>query len=549
MPRNAPTMILVAALAVSAALTLVLTWHLTFFQDTWDYLITRRAITADTVFSPHNEHIVAIPVLIEQLFLRVFGMSTAKPEYVLLVIGLLATAYLLFVYLKRRVDPWLALFAVALLLFLGPAFEVLLWPFEICFIGSTMFGIATLLALEREDLRGDVAACGFLVASLGFSSLGIVFLVAGFVAVILGRADRRFRRAYVFVLPGLLFAAWYVGWGHKAESHLSVHNLLASPRYVIEGVSVTVGSLSGVGSSPYGQPVDPAWGFALLVAMIIGLAYRQMRKPTVSPGLWPAAAALASYWFLAAFNEFPGREPTASRYQYAGAVLLFMVLANLLPGVRVGRRLLLLGAVATAAALGPNLVILNNAKDSLEEQTVFTRADTAALEIARRTVQPDFQLNPEVAGTPSLVNVYAGSYLEAVDEYGSPAYTPMELAGAPEPGRRAADVILSQALPISTATRNKAYEPEFNAENCVALPAGSLTPTSEVRLGPGLTRIELAPGPHAGFSLRRFAVGEFPAATKGGPGGSVTILRIPRDESDRPWYLHVEASQAARVCR
>ena len=36
----------------------------------------------DTLLQPHNEHLVLIPVLIEQLSLRLFGMTSALPEYV-----------------------------------------------------------------------------------------------------------------------------------------------------------------------------------------------------------------------------------------------------------------------------------------------------------------------------------------------------------------------------------------------------------------------------------------------------------------------------------
>ena len=86
--------------------------------------------------------------------------------------------------------------------------------------------------------------------------------------------------------------------------------------------------------------------------------------------------------------------------------------------------MLIAGAVVTACAIGPNLVILKDGRDILDPQSVLTRADTAALDIAERTVPEGFQLSPEVAGTPSLVNVYAGAYLDAADEYGSPAYTP-----------------------------------------------------------------------------------------------------------------------------
>jgi hypothetical protein len=546
--RNAPALLLGAALAVAAAMTLVLTREWTFLQDTWEFVVQRNHLTVDALLRPHNEHLVVFPVLIEQLLVRLFGMTTARPEYILLTLFLLATAVLLYVYVKRRVGPWLALFAAVSVLCLGPAWEALLWPFEITFVGPILFGLAMLLALEREDRRGDLAACAFLIAALGFSGLGIPFLAAAAVAIGLGPRESWLRRAYVVVIPGVLFAAWYLGWGHDAETHITIRNLFGSPRFVADEMAVAAGSLLGLGTNPVGGVTDPLWGRAILVALVVVLGYRQIRKPGLFPGLWPVAAAAGAYWFLTAFNQFPGRDPTSSRYQYAGVVFLLMILANLLKGVRPSRAVLIVVAVVTVLAAGPNLAVLKEGSEGLKQQSVLSRADTAAIEISRRTIDPGFQLSPEVAGTTTLINVIAGEYLAAVDRYGSPAYSPAELAAAPEAGRRQADIILAQALPLSTVTRLGAYSPGGGGENCVALPGGGAA-KPEVPVSAGLTRIELAPGPPASFSLRRFAVGEYPVPTEGAPGGSVTVLRIPRDATPRPWHLQVEAAQSARVCR
>jgi hypothetical protein len=546
MIRNAPVLLLAAAMVAAAIVTLALTSGTTFYADTWDVLINRRDPTVNTLLQPHNEHLILVPVLIEQLFLRVFGMTSALPEYLLLLAALAATAGLLFVYIERRVGPWLALFAAILLLFFGSAWEVLAWPFEITFCGPILFGLAMLLALEREDRLGDGAACVFLTAALGFSSLGVPFIVGAAVAVLQGKRETWLRRAYVVVIPFAFFLFWYVGWGHSAESHISLENLLTSPRFVADAVAAVVGSLLGLGTNPIDGGMNPLWGRAILVALVVVLGYRQLRKPGFYSGLWPIAAVATVNWFLTAFNEFAGRVPTASRYQYAGAVFILMILANLLKDVRPSRNVLLLCAAVTALAVGPNLVVLKQGGAYLKQQGVLTRSDTAAIEIARRTVDPEFQLNPEIAGTPALVNVFAGPYLEAVDEFGSPSYSVSELRSAPEEGRRQADIVLSQALPLSTVTHLGEFDPGADGENCVTI-RGAIP--SEMPVSPGLTRIELAPGPQAAFTLRRFAVGEYPATTEGAPGASTTLLRVPRDAVAQPWRLHVEARQLARVCR
>jgi len=548
--RNAPALLLGVALAASVALLLVFTREMTFLQDTWEFLMNRRAFTADALLRPHNEHIVVIPVLVEQLSLRVFGMTSARPEFVLEAIVLAAAALLLSVYARRRVGPWLALFAATLLLFLGPAWEVLLWPFELTLAGSVLFGLAMLVALDRDDRQGDIAACVFLALSLGCSSLGLPFVAAAAVDVFQKRRSRGLGRAYLVVVPALLYAAWYLGWGSEAETHVSLRNVLASPRFVAESMAAATGALFGLGTTPFGDSTDPSWGRAILVALVAVFAYRQVRKPGFAVGFWPVAAAAATNWFLTAFNQIPGRDPTTSRYQYVGAVFILLLLANLLQGVRFGRRALGVCAAVVALAVAVNLVVLKDGKNSFERTSVLTRADVAGIEIAHRTVEPGFFLSPELAGTTTLIDVQAGKYLDAVREYGSPAYTPAELAGAPDYGRRQADIVLSHALPLSTFTRLGGFDPHDAGENCIALRAAGASPPQEVRLSPGLTRIELAPGPDATFSLRRFATGEYPVPTEGAPGDSVTILRVPGDAAPQyPWYLQVDASQLARVCR
>jgi hypothetical protein len=547
--RNAALLLLGAALLAAACVLLSYSSGLTYFQDAWEYLMNRRGFGAGALLEPHNEHIVLIPVAIEQLALRLFGMSSPRPEYFVLTALLLLTAVAVFVYVRRRLGPWPALFAALALLFLGPAWQDLLWPFQIGFVGSLLCGVATLLALDREDRGGDAAACALLVLAVGFSSLGVAFAVGAVVDVLQRRRLRGLRRAYLAAVPLLLYAAWYAGWGHDAESHLTLHNVLVSPRFVVEAVAASLSSLLALGTV-FGEAVGRSkWGYVLLAALAAAAIYGLRRRPAVPPRLWPLLAAAATFWLLAAFNFIPGREAWSSRYLYAGAVFVLLIAAELLRGVRLGRpALVAAGAVAAAAAV-LNLTPLREGRDFLREQTVLARSDLAAIEIARRTVDPGFALTPEVAGTRFLTEVDAGEYLTAVDEYGSPAYTPAELARAAESGRAQADVVLANALPVTIETNGGHRAARFAGE-CVVLPAGDgAAGRAPLPLRPGLTRIELAAGAPATIRLRRFARDGYPLVSEGVPAGSTTLLRIPADRAARPWRLQVEAAQRAAVCR
>ena len=546
LPRQAPVILLGAAMAFSAALIIGFSWHTTFFGDTWELLVERRHITVDTLLKPHNEHLILFPVLISKVLIAIFGMGNDHAEVFVLVAMLCATAALLYAYVERKVGPWPALFGASLILFLGPAFEVLLWPFEITFVGPMMFGFAALLALENDSRRGDIVACVCLSLGLGFSDLGVPFIAAGLVAVLIGPRERWISRSYVWLVPGILFLIWYLGWGHEAESHITVHNILYSPVFVADSISTAIGALSGLGTEP-GLIVDEVWSRIVAVALIAAVAlWWSRRRPRIDRVLWPLLAVAAANWILAAFNDEAGRGPTASRYQYGGAIFVVAILACLFIGSRPSRNWLIAGAVATALAIGPNIVVMHEAGEHYKSEAVVTRADTAALEIAAETVEPGFQLNPEIAGTPVLVNVLAGPYLEAVAEHGSPAYSVAELEAAPPQGRVQADIVLASALPITAKTRLGEYA-SGGGENCVA--AGD-SGVEEVRIDPGKTRVEVAPGAEATLALRRFAgPGEFPVNIGAVAGESTTVLTVPRDKAPNPWYLHVVADQAIRVCR
>ncbi|HSK50264.1 MAG TPA: hypothetical protein VK889_07185 [Solirubrobacterales bacterium] len=544
--RNAPTVLFALVLLAAGMLLLALSWNTTFFQDTWAFILDRRGWSANDFLKPHNEHLVPIPVLVTKLQLELFGMGNARPEIVAMAATALAAAALLFVYVRRRLGPWPALLAGSLFALFGAAWPILLWPFQIEFTGPLMAGLATLLLLEREDRRGDALACLALVVTIAFGSLGLPFLAAVAVEIFLKRDARGLGRAYVVAVPVAFYGAWYLGWGHVAEDHLTLANVLNSPQYAMDGFASSAGALAGLSSIPVNSPGEPEWGRPLLLALI-GLAlFVKWRRPGISPYFWPVAAAAITYWFLAAFNYIPGREAYASRYLYGGGAFVLLMAASLLEGVRFSPRALAIGAVLTVLAIGPNLASMKDGAAWMREQSVITRADTAALEIARDTVSPYFPLAPpEVAGTASLSLVSAALYFDAVEEYGSPAYSPGELLSAPESGRRWADVVLSKALPLSLETRPDTTLPH-DPGRCTILGGGE---ASEVELRPGVTRIWVGPGPEAKLFLRRFAQEEFPVQMGALPGGSLSMLEVPRDRAPQPWYLRLLADQETRLCR
>jgi hypothetical protein len=528
-------------LCVAAAESVVLLLHygsgLTFYQDEWDVILHRRGLGLGSFLTPDNEHIFVIPSAIYKLLLATFGMTSTMPFRVVATMLLVATAVLLFAFLRSRVGDWLAPFAAVLVLFLGPAWQTLLLPVEMARVGSTAAGIGMLLALRRRDRAGDLWACGLATVSVLFFSLGVSFVLAAAVDVAQRRSEWR-RRIFIPAIPLAVYALWYVSYGHAATSNVSLHNIVHSPIYLLNALAAGFQSLFGLIPGDVLQLAHPTWGWAILAAVVVAIAMRLLRGGRVGDQLWPVVVAAASALLLAGIAYVPGREATESRFQYTAVIFSLLVLAELLAGVRPSRVVLWGAAAVSGLALAANLSTLSLGRDYMREQSDLTRADLGALEIASHTVANDFVLAPDISGTRFLNAVDAGPYLSAVRAFGSPADSQAELAAAASTDRAWADTVLARALPVSLTPSSDA-----RAQGRCA----NARPDFELRPGTS-TVIRLRRGPSATVRLGRFALPSHPVVAGTLDGGRGGVLSIPADTSVRPWHLAVRAGAPATVC-
>ncbi|MGA8219245.1 MAG: hypothetical protein WB771_11820 [Solirubrobacterales bacterium] len=528
--------LLVAGAAVSTAVLLELGSKLTFLLDDWEFLLYRPGLTAHSVLDPHGEHISIAPILIYKALLATVGMDSSLPYLAVDVAFVVATAVLLFVYLRRRLDPWLALLAAALVLTLGPAYDDLLWDFQMGFTGSLACGLGAILMLERGHGRGDALACGLLTVGVTFSSLGLPFIVAAAVDVAL-RAHR-LRRLYVVAVPALLYAVWWAGWGHTADTALSLHNVATTPEFVLDAAAGVFASLFGLVQTSAGVAAAQFdWGKPLLLAAVAIGAWRLRRIGRVPPALWIALALVGTFWILAGFNVKPGRGPTESRYLLPGVVFVLMIAGELLRGVRVPRVAVAIAYVVGVAALGSNVSELRDAYLAYRNTSDVIKADLGSVEIARDRIVSEILLDEAVADT-AYVHVTSSAFLSATDRYGSPADDPAQIAAAPEPARVAADKVLGRALSIGLTPSHGPLR------HCRRVPA----PGGILRLPPGGLGIRSSPLAGAQLSLRRFATGSFPVVLPPLAPGETGALRIPTDRATEPWELALRSNGPAVVC-
>jgi hypothetical protein len=536
------TILFAAAAAASGAVLLLLGSRLTFLLDDWEFLVYRRGFTADAILAPHGENIAVGPVLVYKGLLAALGMDSAFPFRVVSVAAFIASVAVLFVYLRRRIGEWPALAGAVAVLFLGAAWEDLLWPFQIGYFVSMGAGLGALLALERADRRGDLAAGALLTVSVLFSSLGLPFLAGAAVAIAIGPRSSWYGRSFVVAVPAAVFALWWLGWGHAAESAISGENIATAPLFLFDGFASSLSSLLGL-ATPRDEVAVGAldWGRPLLVAAVASCAWIFWTRRRVSGWLVVVGVIAAAFWLLAGINEKPGRDPLVSRYQYVGAIFVLLIAAELFRGGRLGRSGLAAVFAITVLAVASNLSYLDQSYRVYKQTSEIERADLAALEIARGAVAPSFVLSEELAHT-AYVRIEAGPYFSAVDAFGSPAYSEAELAAAPEPARQAADSVLASALGL----RVRAVRPPGDG-GCVAVapPAGG--GGTVIDLPPGGAVVDAPPEAPATLRLRRFATLFSIGAGRLEPGGAEAI-EIPSDGSQQPWQLELRSAGVARVC-
>jgi hypothetical protein len=536
--RIAPILLAVAAVA-SFALLIAWDSRLTFIADDWELLVVRHGWGASYFLDSFHGNVVLAPALVYKVMRELFGMGSATPYYVVAVATFVASAGLLYVYVRRRVGDWLALCVAALVLFLGAAFEDLFWAFQIGYFGSVAAGLGMLIALDRGDDRGDGIACVLLAVSLAFSSVGIPFAAGAIADLVLGRRPWR-RRAYVALLPVGLYALWWIGWGHSGEQHVSAHNLLTTPKFVFQAAGAGITSLLGLATGDGSEPSQPhlIWGELILVAGLGLGGWQLYRGRRISRGLAVALAVGLGFWIAAGANRDIGRLPTSSRYQFPSGVFLLLVAAEMARGLRVPRIALAAAAAVTGLAIAGGISLMHREYDQRWVPYADTlRSSLAALDIAGPAADPAYPVDFSPTNRAT-----AGAYLAATRKYGSPAFSESELAERPQGERAAVDLRIAQVEGL------RLHPPAAGQATaaCQTLRATSAGETGLTLLHGGFTLANRTSG-DVQVSLARFGDG-FPVGLGPVAPAVKTALDIPVDRSRRPWTLGLIGDGPVRLC-
>jgi hypothetical protein len=546
LPVPAATVALALLMAAAALLLLYAGRRLTFFYDEWNFITLRRGGSLDSYLAPHNGHLSLFPVLVYKALFATVGLRSYFPYRLVTVALHLLCAGLLYVIARRRLGPVGGLLPAGLLLFLGTAWQDLLWPFQIGYFGSIAGGLGALAVLDADPLERVWPAAALLTWSVSSSGVGIPYLVAAAALLLVRRAP--WRHLWVIAVPVVVYIAWYIGWGGGDQTSRSA--ILGAPQYIANAAAGAVAGIAGLDPTAWGPPL------AVAAVVMVALAWRRRGTAVITPMFAAALLGAVVFWGLTAIVRAGPAEPAASRYIYVGGVFVLLLGVEAARGIRWTTGWLPLAAVAVIGVFVANINVLRDGEGGLRASDDSVRASLAAVQIAAPIVPASFE--PDPTNAPQLT---AGDYLRAERDLGSPAPSISQLAASPESFRARSDIVLAHAESLRPGSqsglspaliRNDALYGAVAVRQGACeriLPRGALA-SLDVTLPSGTAiSIRAQPGARASVYVRRFASAFAPPTFTTVAGGASASVGFPRDlASQVPWHVQVVDPVTFSVC-
>jgi hypothetical protein len=527
--RIAPGLLALAMLA-SAALSLYLARGTTFSNDELHWVVAAPDLTLRSALDPYVGHLVLVPKLVYKVILETIGSSYLTFR-LLTLLALFVSVSLLFIWARRRVGDWLALAPCLVLLFFGSDGSHVLQGNGFTILTALACGVGALLALEKDSRAGDLLACLLLCLGAATYTVALPFM-AGVAVLVLARTDR-WRRIWIFLVPGLLYLAWRL-WAENSGTNLiggevDLTNLLLWPAWSFQAIGAVTGALTGLGydfSGPVEAPSAPAAGPALAVVFIGLLAWRY-RRETPSPMFWALCAVALAMFALQAVGWVPEfRYPGSPRYLFPGAFVLLLVGFEAGRGLTPNGRALLAVGILTLAGIATNLMFLRTAGAEYRNRAPDISAQVTASILLHRA--GNFPAGPKAKPLAGLVEPYATvitSIGEADDRYGGLGFDPGEITAQPESVRERIDSILVAAIdPFLAPVRGQ-------LKGCSPDPVAAGT-TQQLPPG-GATLVSKQGGT---IKIGRFA-DLIPATVGVLRPGRPAALRVPQDGQSTAWRI------------
>jgi hypothetical protein len=511
---------------------------------------------------PPGTYLIALPLLTVLAPLgELFGIEEYLPLR-LVGIGLVVlAAALLFELTRRRAGNVFGLAAGSLMLFLGAAGEVVVTPVRIPGLIATCAGLGMMLALDREDRRGDGVAAALGVVGIASHPVVLPFLAAAGVRIGFGAGSRLRRLALVVALPVALFGLWQVV-GYEQPDTIFRRTFTGTVEFAGDHLVSLVSTLTGTFRGPWADGTDFINAVAVAIAIVaaVALVVLCLRRRGISLGLAAALAAL----IVAAVAPVIGpsgvlfRMPEAPRYIHPGAIIGLWVIAEAIAAGRPWPSWVrpVAAFAATACLVGALISNVAELRDQADEEVRrgdVLRAELGALELARdidgstaaglaaregdqgsrlALAFSGGQLGPRGAGA---IVLGAPTYFDIEAEYGTPAIDADEIPTLPEGLRQQVDLVLGFALPLEASTAGDPPPGECS----------DIEPGGTATVAPGGALVN--PGRTTDAVLRVGLFADEPSYPVPIEAGGAYVA-LPDVVAGREWKLQADAERPVTVC-
>ncbi len=411
----------VVALAVLAVIMTAVGLHLllvvrglVFFQDEWAFVLGRRAISPDTLLTPYNVHWETLPILVYQVAFWLRGLHSYGLLAAAGVGGHLAAAGVLYVLLRPRVHPTLAVVGSLFLLMFFWSDEVLLWPVNLSFTLPVAFGLLACVFWER---RGTLArVTGSISMVLALASGGVALAMLAFAAIWMIAARRPVRDLAWPTASGFVFVAWLLAFGEgsrAADTLTGVDPAVLLP-FVATGLSTLAAPLFGLDH----RFQLPALAMVCVLAGIVVGSRRWVLDPIVVG----ATSGLFILYLLIGVGRaaaFGATGAAAPRYAYPALALALLAIMPTVDRLRRSThrgRFWILTGVWVLAIIAGDVDKAMRSEPVWQERAATIRAELAALDATRDAITPS--TDRRVIDRSFFFGLTAGDYYAAVDALG-----------------------------------------------------------------------------------------------------------------------------------
>ncbi len=556
---RAPIFALATVSVLAGVWFLVLTDGEYFFSDEWSRFSFFPNASLEWALHGTNGHLIFFNVLLYRAVLEIFGAESYLPFRLICLVLQISVVWLLFFYLRARVNGWLIVACVTPLLFLGSAWVVTASAYGVVILTPILFGLGALLAVDRRTTSFDLLASFLLVCALLSHSGGLPFLVGVSVLVLI--RERSWSPRIWIVAPALAF---FLGW--------SVWTRALSPEIDFFEVPVSVGNFTHLPASFVDTPaaalaaVTGAFyrldafgdldfnlypGYVLLALTCVGIFLLWRREgPRIPPRALVPASMLFAFAFLIAFGmSDPDRQATSPRYLYFTVLCVIWIFCEISPAIR--WRPLGVGVLLGVLGIGllANANIYGKSASSLREYGVTARAAETALAISSPKGDPLLKISDVVAqfGSVGAFSQWTATLdRRSIRRFGSVAYSREELRGASRETKNIVDAVL---VPLEQIQPRRVRDASLTGRCRFIRIRGAAVSREVARVDPGgsiVLIVDDARTRSVGIEVSRF--GERRVGI-----GSVALRRafripFPADRSARPWRVALPGGAGARLC-